>query len=139
MSTPDQDRRGRLAAALGPAKRVLALVAAYGVLMVIMGVIRDHPRDSAGTRLLVFLWLGLGGMFFFGALAFGITKHFVDWGLRPSQRRWLVCFAATFVGAAWLLLVRGLQLGRAPEEWGVILFIAAISAPVLRLSKVTRI
>lgn len=139
MSTSDPDRRDRLATALRPAKRVLALVAAYGALMVIAEAFRDPPRDSAGTRLVAFLWLGQGGMFFFGALAFGVTKHFVDWGLKPSQRRWLVCFAATFVGAAWLLLVRGLQVEGVPEYWGVMVFLAAIGAPVLRLSKVSRI
>lgn len=139
MNTPDQGRRDRVAAALRPAKSVIALAAGYAVLAVLMEALRDPPRDASGRRLVAYLWLGQTVMFLLGALAFGLTKHLVGEGMQPSRRRWLVCFTTTFAGAAGLILVRGLQVGQVPEYWGVIVFIAAIAAPVLRLSKVSQV
>jgi hypothetical protein len=135
----DDDRRARIARALGPARRVLVYGVMYGVFGAIALGIRGRLFESASIRWAAFFWVSIVGGFLFAALAFGVTRHLIGETLSPSRRRWVICWATSLTWLSWLLLMRALQGGLTLGESLTLLFWAAVSAAGLRLSKVTRI
>lgn len=113
--------------------------ALYGAFAGIALGIRGRLFDPAAIRWAAFFWVAAVGAFFFAALAFGVTKYLTGETLRPSRRRWVICWATSLTWLSWLLLMRALQGGLTPGEGGILLFCAAVGAGGLRLSKVTRI